>query len=115
MIIKAFSIYDRKALSYGPPFFAATDGAAIRSLTDLVGDPNTTVGRHPGDFVLYCIGSYDDSKGLMEALSPCLHVVDAVALVPPQQDLFKRRDYFASARDQDAPPRAGNLSNGKEL
>ena len=84
MILRAYSIFDTKALQYHPPFFQATDGAAVRLLQDLVSDLNTTVGRHPNDFVLYCIGTYDDSEGLLSPALPRLHVMDAVALVKVQ-------------------------------
>ena len=53
MKMNAYSIFDTKALQYHLPFFQPQDGAAVRMLMDLVNDPNTTVGRHPADFVLY--------------------------------------------------------------
>lgn len=81
MILRAYSIFDHKALQYHPPFFASTDGAAVRSLQDLVNDQNTTIGRHPSDYTLYCIGTYDDSNGGLSPAAPLLHVMDAVALV----------------------------------
>lgn len=81
MILKAYSVYDRKTLQYHPPFFASTDGAAVRSFGDLANDLNTNVGRHPNDYVLFCIGEFDDQKGAMVPVSPLLHVADAVALV----------------------------------
>lgn len=83
MILNAYSLFDRAALQYHSPFFASTDGAAIRSLRDLVADLNTNVGRHPSDYVLFLVGRYDDSNGSFLPLSPLVHVVDAVALVPP--------------------------------
>lgn len=89
MVLKAYSIFDNKALQYHPPFFASTNGAAVRSLADLANDLNTQVGRHPGDFVLYCIGAYDDQKGMMLPIQPLEHVVDAVALVRDKPDLFR--------------------------
>lgn len=81
MQLKAYSIYDRKALVYHPPFFAHTDGAAVRNLSDLANDLNTQIGRHPDDFVLYCIGVYDDQKGELQPVVPLIHVYDAVGLV----------------------------------
>lgn len=88
MLLNAYSIYDRKALQYHPPFYASTDGAAARSLSDLVQDPNTTIGRHPSDYVLYAVGTYDDQKGVLAPLSPLRHVVDAAAFVKIQPELF---------------------------
>lgn len=93
MILRCYSIYDRKAVQYHPPFFASTDGAAVRSLSDLVNDTNTQVGRHPNDYVLFFIGDYDDQKGAMRPVSPLVHVMDAQALVPqaPAQ-LFQEKN-----------------------
>lgn len=85
MKLNAYTLFDNKALQYHPPFFAATDGSAIRSITDLVADSNTGPGRHPGDYVLYCCGTYDDNRGHFESESPLRHVVDAIALVSTQK------------------------------
>lgn len=96
MILKAYSLFDNKALQYHPPFYASTDAAAIRAVRDLVDDPNTSVGRHPKDYTLYNVGQYDDSNGLFMAQQPLMHVVDAVALVrldsPPATLPFVRKE-----------------------
>ncbi|AXH73234.1 MAG: nonstructural protein [Microviridae sp.] len=92
MLLNAYSIYDRKALQYHPPFFASTDGAAVRSLADLANDPATTIGRHPADYVLYFIGTYSDGNASFEPESPLRHVMDAEALLRLQPDLFKYTD-----------------------
>lgn len=91
MLLNCYSIYDRKALVYHPPFFQHADGAAVRMLADLVSDVQTSVGRHPGDYVLYKIGAYDDQKGSMIPLTPLLHIIDAQALAPsgPSGPLFE--------------------------
>jgi len=81
MKLRAYSIYDRKALQYHPPFFASTDGSAVRSFQELANDTNTQVGRHPGDFTLYYVGEYDDQVGRMLPMDPIGHVIDANALV----------------------------------
>lgn len=91
MILRAYSIFDNKALQYHPPFYQATDGAAVRSLSDLVNDPNTNVGRHPGDFVLYLVGMYDDSNGAFQPRWPLVHIRDAVSLVALQPTIFGDR------------------------
>lgn len=65
MILKAFAIYDSKALCYGVPFFMASVGSAVRAFGDLANDRQSTVSKHPSDYVLYGIGEYDDNTGLM--------------------------------------------------
>lgn len=81
MILNAYAIYDRKGLVYHAPFFAAQDGQAVRSFSDLANDPSTTIGRHPNDYVLYRVGGYDDSSGSLLPVSTLEHIVDANALV----------------------------------
>lgn len=81
MMLRAYSLFDNKALIYNTPFFTNTDQSAVRMLSDLVNDPQTSVSRHPADYVLYCIGHYNDNTGELSPYSPREHVVDAVALV----------------------------------
>ena len=88
MKMNAYSIFDMKALQYHLPFFQPADGAAVRMLMDLANDPNTTIGRHPSDFVLYQVGHYDDELGDIQPCAPLRHVIDAVALVRIQPSLF---------------------------
>jgi hypothetical protein len=89
MKLLAFTIFDNKALQYHPPFFVSTDGVAVRNLQQLVEDGNTTIGRHPTDYVLYCCGSYDDQNGQMWPEQPLRHVMDAIALVKIQAHLLE--------------------------
>lgn len=81
MIINAYTIYDSKALVYHRPWFELTHGAATRAFADLVNDAQTSIGRHPTDYVLYHIGTYDDARGRMIPLDPLVHVVDGAALL----------------------------------
>lgn len=99
MLTNAYSIFDNKALIFNVPWFQPTHGAATRILADLANDPTTNIGRHPGDYVLYQIGTYDDAKGIMTPLSPLVHVMDAISLVRLQPELFQ--------------PNVNNLINGE--
>lgn len=87
MITRMYAVYDVKSLTYAPPFLAQTDGVAVRMLKEAVDDNTTMVGRHPADFKLYCIASFDDQRGLIMSKEPPEHVVDAVALVSIQPKL----------------------------
>lgn len=58
-----FSIFDVKADTYSPPFWKPTVGLAIRDFADLANNPDTVVGRHPGDFKLVQVGEFDDQVG----------------------------------------------------
>lgn len=93
MLTNAYSLFDTKSLVYYTPWFAPTQGAAVRILSDLVNDPQTSVGRHPSDYVLYRIGTYDDAKGAFAPISPLEHVMDAIALVQRPADLYGQNIY----------------------
>lgn len=74
MNLKIFSVYDSKALCYGVPFFMPSTGAAVRAFSDLANDPQSTVHRHGSDFVLYQIGNFDDSKGVVKSIEPYVNL-----------------------------------------
>lgn len=84
MILRAYTIFDCKALQYHSPWFAVSDGQACRSFQDLANDLNTVIGRHPKDYTLWLCGTYDDSNGQFLPISPLQHIVDAIALVADQ-------------------------------
>lgn len=97
MLLRCYSIFDRKALQYHPPFFQSADGAAVRMVADLANDTQTMVGRHPADFVLFYIGDYDDQRGLLSPVSPLVHIIDLVALVKAAEPtLFRPGELGAS-------------------
>jgi len=86
MILRIYTLFDSKALIYNAPFFSPNHGVARRMCADLVTDMNTTVGRHPRDYVLYCLGAYDDNSGKFDVFEIKEHVVDLIALVGIQPD-----------------------------
>lgn len=63
MILKVFSIIDIKADAYGTPWFAPTVGMAVRNFSDAINDARTGFSRHPSDYKLVCLGSFDDNSG----------------------------------------------------
>lgn len=70
MILKAFSIFDTKTEAHSKPFFAITTGEAIRTFSDAVGDQNSALNKHPHDYVLFEIGTYDDATGILASNVP---------------------------------------------
>lgn len=86
MILRAYSLYDEKAGVFSPPFYMGTEGLALRAVSDLVADERTTVARHPNDFILYELGAFDDSTGVIEGAKP-RPLVKASSLLPQQPSL----------------------------
>lgn len=67
MLMKVFSIFDEKAKCFGPLWPMKHNGEALREFSDITADKNGRIGKHPEDFKLYSLGTYDDNSG---ALSP---------------------------------------------
>lgn len=88
MLLHAYTVYDNKSLTYSPPFFAVQDGVATRMFQDLVNDTNTSVGQHPADYTLYCVGTFNDATAQLEPTAPKRHLTDALPLVRQQPQLF---------------------------
>lgn len=87
-----YSLFDKKALTYSPPFVASNDQVATRMVRDLVQDTNTTVGRHPSDYTLYGIATWDDALGLVIAQTPLQLIIEVAALVPAPHPQFNWQD-----------------------
>jgi hypothetical protein len=60
---KAFSLLDIKAGFYSPLFFMQHAAQAVRAAAELGADPQTTVGKHPADYQLVELGTFDDATG----------------------------------------------------
>lgn len=80
MLINAYTIFDVKAEIHHKPFFFIADGEAARAFSDLANDATTSVGRHPADYTLYRIGTFDDASGLLMA-DQRVHIAHATSLL----------------------------------
>lgn len=70
MTLNVYAIHDEKAALYMNPFFFPTQGQALRAFNDLVNDSNSTVYKHPEDYRLYHLGTYDDHTGTFTTHNP---------------------------------------------
>lgn len=55
-----FTIYDEKAQVFIAPFFVPTIGLATRAFSDCVNSPDHQFAKHPQDYSLFQIASFDD-------------------------------------------------------
>lgn len=65
MVQVVCAIRDAKAEIFGQPFFSQTIGIIIRSFADEVNreGENNQFYKHPEDYGLYQLGTYDDNEG----------------------------------------------------
>lgn len=80
MTLKVFSIYDSKIHAYAHPFQMRTTGEAVRAFIDMALDSKTTIAKHPEDYTLFELATYDDNSGKFENLHVPISLGDGVNL-----------------------------------
>lgn len=71
MLYTLISIKDRSVDAYQPCQAVRSEGEAIRSFQDAINNPESGVmHRHPDDFDLYAIGTFDDSNAQLNYGEP---------------------------------------------
>lgn len=68
MTQQIFAIWDSKAEQYLQPFTTNTVGVAERMFTELVNQDGHQLNRHPEDYTLYKIGTFDTADAV---IAPC--------------------------------------------
>lgn len=62
MKLGVFSVFDAKAEIFSQPVLSVTKGTMMRTLMDIMNDPNHPYAKHPEDYVLYFVGEFDDQR-----------------------------------------------------
>lgn len=88
MRLNIYAIYDTASGAYMRPFFVHSDGQAIRAFSDIATDANHDIGKHPEDYTLYRIGTYDDQNGKLHPEDPS-SLATAMALVAASRNVNK--------------------------
>lgn len=65
MKLNAYTIYDVASGVYMRPFFSQADGQALRGFKDIATDADHEIGKHPEDYTLFRIGTFNDTTGKM--------------------------------------------------
>jgi len=68
MELQMFTVYDSKAEAYLSPFFFPSRGQAVRAFGDMSNDQNHSFNKHPEDYTLFCLGTFEDETGTMHLL-----------------------------------------------
>lgn len=80
MKLFVYSVYDSKMEVFSPPYVCANRAVALRMFGDMGSDPQFPYSRHPKDYFLFEIGTYDDHSGNIEPMKPL-----NLGLVPVEQ------------------------------
>lgn len=74
MKLSAFSIRDNALAAFLRPFFAPTRGMAHRMFQDEINNAQGDMFKHPDDYELHEIGTWDDATGAFKNIGPELVV-----------------------------------------
>ena len=80
-----FSVYDVVQNCYMPPFISPTLVGAKRAMSEVASDPKSLLNKYPDDYVLYQVGFFDKSKGVITGCS-----TDTPAKVCVLSELIKK-------------------------
>lgn len=89
--ISIYSILDVKSNCYGPLISFANDATAIRAFQEMIisGDRDSMLALYPTDYILCCIGFYDNEFGTIESTPAPMHIMtglDAATAAIQQSD-----------------------------
>lgn len=71
------AVRDMKVEAFMDPMTLPAVGAAIRAFTDAVnGDKNSDIAKHPADFDLFHLGTYDEMTGKIVVFDQPKHVIN---------------------------------------
>lgn len=89
MILQVFSIFDSKAKAFLVPFFMHNVPIAQRAFSEACNDPTHAYCKHPEDFTLFHLGTFDDTSSNIHSLptpqSIGLAASYKTGYIPPQE------------------------------
>ncbi len=80
---RMFVVFDSKARAYLPPFFMPEAGQAVRVFSDMCNSDDHAFGKHPEDYTLFEIGTFDDREGKVLQLKASITHGVGLAFVAP--------------------------------
>lgn len=68
--MKIYAVKDEAVEAFMQPFFGKARGQAVRSFMEECQRKDSDFAKHPGDFTLWEIGTYDEEKGHIQGQEP---------------------------------------------
>jgi len=103
MINEMFTIYDGKAEAYLPPFFLHQIAMASRVFSDCINSKDHQFSKHPEDYTLFHIGSFDDNTAKITSFT-AVSLGNGVELVESLLQPTYEEHISENATQRDGPP-----------
>lgn len=62
MLLGLFAVYDSAIKTWMAPLYMRNKGEALRWWQEICNNPESKVAKHPADFTLFELGTWDDDK-----------------------------------------------------
>lgn len=95
MIMKICSIHDAKAEAWLTPMFFQAAGQAMRSFEDAINNKESEFGKHPEDYSLFLLASFDPRTGEILLMDKPVSLALGINLVSQSDDMLSHRGAFA--------------------
>lgn len=83
VVYRVYSIRDVKTNVYNSPYFQTHKAGAIRMFMDLCTDPQSTIKKHPADFQLYELGTFNSETGKFTSHQEPIYLSSPSDFSPP--------------------------------
>lgn len=80
MKLVAVAIFDSAAAAFQRPWFVPHAPMAVRAFQDEATRQESEIAKHPADYVLFELGTFDEESGKMENLASPRQLVRAIDL-----------------------------------
>lgn len=85
MIFTLLTVFDKATGAFLPPFSVAHVNVGLRAFADQVNNQQSDIGRHPEDFTLFRIGTFDDATSKIELLNAPESIANAIQYAKPKE------------------------------
>lgn len=82
MKLHVYSVFDKAVGAYLQPFYARSNGEALRSFTEACNNGDSVFSKHALDYTLVRLGEFDDNSGVFNTVEP-QRVVSATEVIVP--------------------------------
>jgi len=81
MLHTMIAVKDAKIGSFARPVAVVNEATGVRAFADAVNDASTEYHKHPEDYTIWSLGTYDDQTGVFNNLVVPVQLANAVALL----------------------------------
>lgn len=78
---RIFTVYDSKIEAFMPPFYSRTLQSALRSFTDTCQSADHPFAKHPEDYTLFELGSFNDNNASFDIHDTPISIALAIEVI----------------------------------